>query len=144
MEGPDPGCVPPGDIGDGSSTHSVLDVSDGGGFASFDALLAAANAGGLFVDMHTEANPDGEIRGQLVPAQPTLHFTAHLDSAQVYSDATRPGSDSTATGTSRVEIDPVLLTMTTDLEWSGLTGSSRPGAQSQRRQGSTHRQCLLP
>ncbi|HTT14057.1 MAG TPA: CHRD domain-containing protein [Burkholderiaceae bacterium] len=36
------------------------------GFPDFAALVAAAIEDGMFIDMHTEAYPGGEIRGQLL------------------------------------------------------------------------------
>ena len=46
-----------------------------------------------------------------------LIFVGHLDASQVVG-----GSDSTATGTATIQIDTALKTLTTDLEWSGLSG----------------------
>ena len=45
-----------------------------------------------------------------------LVFVAHLDSSQPVA-----GSNSTANGTATLQIDTVNKTMTTDLQWSGLT-----------------------
>lgn len=44
------------------------------GFTDFDALLVAFKTEGMFLDIHTELYPGGEIRGQLifVPEPPTL------------------------------------------------------------------------
>lgn len=38
---------------------------------TFDALVAQVRAGTAYVDVHTTANPGGEIRGQLTPAATT-------------------------------------------------------------------------
>jgi hypothetical protein len=54
--------------------HNTLDLTDGSyfdptgvyGFTDFNALLAALESNGIYVDMHTEMFPDGEIRGQLI------------------------------------------------------------------------------
>ncbi len=35
---------------------------------TFDSLVTRVRAGTAYVDVHTSANPDGEIRGQLAPA----------------------------------------------------------------------------
>jgi hypothetical protein len=40
------------------------------GFTDFDALLAAFKSGGIFVDIHSERYPGGEIRGQLLYTTP--------------------------------------------------------------------------
>ena len=74
-------CVPPS----GSSTDVLqLAVDDGygAGYAlglgsdSFADLIFALNQGDIYVDIHTELKPSGEIRGQLyplaVPEPPTL------------------------------------------------------------------------
>jgi len=53
-----------------------FDPSGQYGFTDFNALVAAAEADGLFLDIHTEMYPGGEIRGQLlfngVPEPSTL------------------------------------------------------------------------
>jgi hypothetical protein len=58
--------------------EDVLDVGDGHGFPSFEDLVASAVVGGLFIDMHTEQYPSGEIRAQLMPEayQPPVGFFA--------------------------------------------------------------------
>ncbi|MFO1329827.1 MAG: CHRD domain-containing protein [Rubrivivax sp.] len=66
---PDISCAPPtGEL------HNTLDLSDGSyfdptgefGFTDFNALLQALLSNGIFVDMHTDLYPGGEIRGQLI------------------------------------------------------------------------------
>jgi hypothetical protein len=47
----------PNDLTHWSSTAAVLDANG----------IAAFNAGELYVNVHTPANPDGEVRGQIVP-----------------------------------------------------------------------------
>jgi len=69
-----PDCVPQ----DGSSTDvlQLLGADDGygAGFAlgyltdSFADLILALDLGDIYIDMHTELKPSGEIRGQLGPA----------------------------------------------------------------------------
>lgn len=66
---PDIQCAPAS-----GELHNTLDLSDGSyfdptgefGFTDFDALLQALVTNGIFVDMHTERFPGGEIRGQLI------------------------------------------------------------------------------
>ena len=52
------------------SLVDVLDVSDNsvnlGDFASFSDFLATIEANGMFIDIHTDQYPGGEIRGQLL------------------------------------------------------------------------------
>jgi CHRD domain/PEP-CTERM motif len=62
------GCAP-----SSGSLHDFLQLDDSRydttgefGFTDFDALLAAFKSDGLFLDIHTEAYPGGEIRGQLL------------------------------------------------------------------------------
>ena len=64
-------------------THDTLDLSDGSrfdptgqyGFADYDSLLLALMTGDIYVDMHTEENPEGEIRGQLQLQADTVDAT---------------------------------------------------------------------
>jgi len=61
--------------------HNVLQLSaddgyaisaeNGVGFADFAALTAAFVRDGVYIDMHTELYPEGEIRGQLLAATPS-------------------------------------------------------------------------
>jgi hypothetical protein len=66
-------CVP-----ESGFTEDVLQLSatDGYGFPDFASLVAAFFADGIYIDMHTELFPEGEIRGQLfavsVPEPSTL------------------------------------------------------------------------
>ena len=51
------------------TAHNVLQLSgagDGYGFPDFASLLAAFERDGVYIDMHTELYPSGEIRGQLL------------------------------------------------------------------------------
>ena len=73
------------------TTHDVLQlsISDGYGVGTFADLVALFEADGVYVDVHTGAYPEGEIRGQLMPVpEPSicallaaglglLGFTAH-------------------------------------------------------------------
>jgi hypothetical protein len=49
--------------------YDVLDAGpDGYGYpGGFDALVATFMAQGIYIDLHTEAYPKGEVRGQLAP-----------------------------------------------------------------------------
>ncbi len=63
-----PACAPAS-----SSVHNFLDIVAAGiglgyGFQDFPTLLNAYESGGMYIDVHTEAFPEGEIRGQLFAA----------------------------------------------------------------------------
>ncbi len=69
-----PSCAPAT-----GSLHDVLQLTgpeDGYGFADFAELVSKFTANGVFLDIHTEEYPGGEIRGQLlftaVPEPATL------------------------------------------------------------------------
>jgi hypothetical protein len=60
-------CVP----ASGSSLDVLqLSATDGYGYPDFASLLDAFLADGVYLDVHTELYPSGEIRGQLVAAVP--------------------------------------------------------------------------
>jgi hypothetical protein len=66
------GHVDPGQ--DGISTSGTImagDLLSG----DLDSLVAALNSGGAYVNVHTEANPGGEVRGQIAVAAAGLPST---------------------------------------------------------------------
>ena len=70
--------------------------------AQFDAAeLAAYKAGGLYVNLHTPDNPGGEIRGQIVPADVQVVFSA-MDGDQVVPPVATAASGTAATTTDLV------------------------------------------
>jgi hypothetical protein len=94
----------------------------------------AIRSGDTYVNVHTEAHPDGEIRGQLTPCQDDDEddddddddddhednrcFTASLDGAQEV-----PPVDTTATGTATFELGgPDALTLHYEITVEGLSG----------------------
>lgn len=60
-------CAPPT-----GTAHNVLQLSagDGYGFPDFASLTDAFLRDGVYIDIHTELYPEGEIRGQLVAPVP--------------------------------------------------------------------------
>lgn len=77
------------------------------------AQVATLLAGGMYVNVHTTANPGGEIRGQLTAAAD--QFVAALDGAQEVPPVTTPGS-----GAACLTIDPAG-SATIVVSYAGLT-----------------------
>ena len=66
----------PGDFG---YLYDVLDAADGHGYpGGFETLLDTFMAGGIYIDLHTQALPKGEIRGQLEPVPAPVAEPASL------------------------------------------------------------------
>jgi CHRD domain len=77
-----------------------------------DAQLALLDAGGLYVNIHSAANPTGEIRGQLGREV----FSARLSGAQ----ETMP-VNSAGTGLGVIELNPATLEISGEVEVEGFT-----------------------
>jgi hypothetical protein len=79
-------CVPAS-----ATIQDVLQLSadDGYGFADFNSLLAAFEQDGIYVDVHTELFPAGEIRGQLMLSVPEPGTLALLFAGLLVIGATR-------------------------------------------------------
>jgi hypothetical protein len=82
-----------------------------------DSLLSELLRGRLYVNVHTTANPGGEIRGQVLQATPA-GFYAKLDGSQE-----TPANSSTATGTVFVVLAPGG-TVTYRATFTGLSPSA--------------------
>ncbi len=89
----------------GSIINAVVDPS---------AYAADIAAGNVYINIHTAANPNGEIRDQLV-LQPALHFDAFINSAQA-------GTSSAAFSLGTVNVDYNLSTITVHAIVDGLSG----------------------
>ncbi|MBK8979984.1 MAG: CHRD domain-containing protein [Planctomycetes bacterium] len=88
------------------------------GAATVSAAVAQAIlAGGTYVNMHTAANPGGQIRGQVVAAA-ALRFVATLDGQQ-----TAPPTGSSATGTFVGFLHQPDAVLVYEMQVSGLSGN---------------------
>ena len=73
--------------------------------------LATLDAGGFYFNVHSAANPAGEIRGQIGREV----FVAHLTGSQE-----SPPSTSTATGEGRLVLDPITRKVSGEIELQGI------------------------
>ncbi|HNP36045.1 MAG TPA: CHRD domain-containing protein [Woeseiaceae bacterium] len=80
--------------------------------------LSAFDNGQLYVNVHSPANPGGEIRGQVLPEGIVVLF-AELSGAQEI-----PGLDSTATGLATLTLDEAALSLTVHVNTRGLDDAS--------------------
>ncbi|HEX8425611.1 CHRD domain-containing protein [Hymenobacter sp.] len=82
------------------------------------AFLTALEAGNIYINLHTAANPNGEIRGQLFSeAGRYLNLDGRLDGAQVV-----PAVATTARATMSLSLTPTLDTLFVDAVANGLSG----------------------
>jgi hypothetical protein len=88
-----------------SSTSPIIETWDISSVADVDSLLAGA----LYVNIHSEAFPSGEIRGQILD-QP-VQFSSVLDESQ---EELCVGTGSTATGSALITLKPCGRQMTID------------------------------
>ncbi|MCI0582366.1 MAG: CHRD domain-containing protein [Chloroflexi bacterium] len=98
-------------------TLTAADFSASGSITTFAEAVAAIKAGETYINLHTAANPGGEIRGQVV-AKGDAHFVA-LDGAQEV-----PAVTTAATGSGWVVISTDGSTITYYVEYSGLSGAA--------------------
>ena len=114
-----------GEIGvDGGVVRGILDEFDGtSAFGLWtpddaepltDELIETLLGGGLYLNVHTAANPAGEIRGQVLPSS-GWGFHAALDAEQSTGDVT---SDGSGTGSFTLTEAGLVFHVTVD----GLTG----------------------
>jgi hypothetical protein len=83
--------------------------------ASFLTDLAAGN---IYINIHTAANPNGEIRGQLIQNTGALVFDAMLDNAQT-GGTTAPN----AHGVAKLALSPMMDAITYNIATTGLSGA---------------------
>ncbi len=83
------------------------------------AQITTLKRSGLYVNLHTAANPGGEIRGQILPPNALV---GELNAAQ----ETTPNT-STAIGFGVVEINESTNVANVNLSWKGLSGPATMG-----------------
>ena len=98
---------------DGKSVSGVATIN-------YPNFMTKLLSGGLYVNVHTAANPGGEVRGQ-VAIFPLFNFDARLDAAQV--KAAGGTSTSPATGLGAMAINATFDTMFFGVGASNLTGA---------------------
>ncbi|MEO8148753.1 MAG: CHRD domain-containing protein [Bacteroidia bacterium] len=79
------------------------------------AYLSDLLSGNMYINVHTTANPGGEIRGQILMDN-KLAFDLNLDGLQE-----TPPTVSTATGIGSVKINPTMDTLWYDIVYDGLS-----------------------
>jgi hypothetical protein len=84
-----------------------------------EALFAGLEKGGLYVNVHTPANPGGEIRGQLVPPSVRLVFTAMSGTEEV------PPVVTSASGTAATTVDLGAGTVSIHVRASGVDDATQ-------------------
>jgi hypothetical protein len=99
-----------------TGTLTAANFTSSGAITTFAEAVAAIKAGATYVNIHTAANPGGEIRGQVV-AKGSAHF-ATLTGFQEVPPATTTGS-----GQGWVVISTDLTTITYFLSYTGLSGA---------------------
>lgn len=85
------------------------------GISTFDDAVNAILAGRAYIDFHTTAYPDGEIRGQIMPAS----FSALLSGENEV-----PPSNAAGTGSATITIDPATCTLHVTITATSLAGST--------------------
>ena len=94
-----------------SGTITMPDVGNSCGWADMAAVAAALRSGDTYVNVHTLANPPGEVRGQITPRVP-VNFGAPLSGDQqvptpVVTDGT--GFAAFSVNTAETELDFLVL-----------------------------------
>ncbi|HWP62680.1 MAG TPA: CHRD domain-containing protein [Candidatus Binatia bacterium] len=98
-----------------SGTLTAADFQAGSGLADFAAALDAIRNGETYINLHTAANPAGEIRGNLATAAEA--FESSLDGAQEV-----PPVSTTATGSGLLVISSDESRLTYRVTYTGLSG----------------------
>lgn len=95
---------------------SATNFTASGAITTFAQAVAAIKAGGTYVNLHTAANPGGEIRGQVI-AKGSAHFGTLSGSQEV------PAVTTAASGDAWVVVSTGGSTLTYYVAYSGLSGA---------------------
>lgn len=105
----EPGVTVDGLIAEGTITQE--DLIEAEGFdGTMDELIGLMEAGETYVNLHTEANPAGEIRGQLSLASFNFHAPLSGDAEVPPVETQASGVASLALSDSQTELDFTLVT----------------------------------
>jgi hypothetical protein len=99
-----------------TGTLTAANFVAAGGITTFAQAVAAVRAGTTYFNLHTTANPGGEIRGQIVAAGDA--YFADMNAAQE-----NPPLAETGTGKGLAVISADSSTVTYLITYSGLTGT---------------------
>jgi predicted lipoprotein with Yx(FWY)xxD motif len=100
-----------------TGTLTAANFSASGAVTTFAQAVAAIRAGTTYFNLHTTANPGGEIRGQIMPAG-----DAYFSDLAGFQE--NPPVDTTATGKGLVVISADASTITYLVSYSGLSGTA--------------------
>jgi hypothetical protein len=106
-------------VGD-SPLHGTLtaaDLKSTPQASSFNAALNAIRSGNAYVNLHTAANPGGEVRGQLSESRSLEFFGGKLASGNEVPKVSEKG-----TGTAQLLVDRTNNVIHYFIDYSGLTG----------------------
>ena len=98
-------------------TLTAVNFTASGSITTFAEAVAAIKAGATYVNLHTAANPGGEVRAQLV-AKGNAHFASLTGAQEV------PAVTTAATGNGWVVISTDGSAITYYVAYSGLSGAA--------------------
>lgn len=101
----------------GTETFRTGNVIEGE-IAPTAAFLTALAAGQIYFNVHTAANPGGEVRGQVLPTVRSLAHDARLDGAQMV-----PAVTTTGHGVAVLRLNTTLDTLRITVSHTGLSGA---------------------